>query len=188
MTLSHERPVYWKPGSIAFLEDTMHSQTIVRIQILVATAMICLATTPMPAQTSVTMDADDRRAVEVINAFMQATTANADLQAAAIAVLPFVHSSLMNRDRNNLGQDELNYQFKKAHSNAGFYRIPVVVTRIQQLNTSEIGHPSVGTYERGRERKYWVAKREGVAGLPAPIVVFFPESGGDPKISYVGSL
>ncbi len=84
--------------------------------------------------------------------------------------------------------DTYRYQFKKAQSNAKHYAYPVKVTRILKLRTTEIGHPSVGTYEKGVEYKIWIAKKSSSQGIPAPLVLFFKDGMGEAKLSYIGSL
>jgi hypothetical protein len=44
------------------------------------------------------------------------------------------------------------------------------------------------TAERGRIDKYFIAKRRGIAGVPAPLHIFWPETGGKPKLINIGSL
>ena len=129
----------------------------------------------------------DDAGVEVINAFVEALLVD-DADASARAVLPYVHKSLKTRDGTALSPDTRQFSFKKAHANAGFYAWPVRVTRVQRLKTTEIGHPSDGSYEQGYELKYFIAKKPGVNGVPAPLTVFFPNEGGAPTVSYMGSL
>ncbi|MCB1321348.1 MAG: hypothetical protein KDK34_13905 [Leptospiraceae bacterium] len=158
---------------------------LIPVSIALMVSLSLLSTQHLGAQ--VDLDETDERAVAVINQFMEALMSG-DFDSSAKAVLPFVHASLQTADRSSMDQDTLNYQFKKAQANAQFYRVPVQITRVQELRTTEIGHPSRGNYQKGTERKYWIAKKEGQAGLPAPLVVFFPEDGGQPTISYMGSL
>ncbi|MBP7283942.1 MAG: hypothetical protein KBA66_20320 [Leptospiraceae bacterium] len=44
------------------------------------------------------------------------------------------------------------------------------------------------TAEKGRRDKYFIKKKEGLNGMPAPIHVFIPENGGAPKIYDFGGL
>ena len=127
----------------------------------------------------------DKKAEALINGFMQALLSG-DAGAAAQSVLPFVHKSLLNNSGNSLTQDLLNFSFKKAHSNAKFYAHPVVISRVAENKSTGIGFGP--TAELGTEFKYWIDKKPGVNGMPAPLNVFFPADGGDPKICYMGSL
>lgn len=128
---------------------------------------------------------NDPRAVTLLNDFLKALLIE-DFNQSAKAVMPFVHKSLLNNNGDNLTQDLLNFSFKKAHSNAKFYTNPVNITRIRETSTTAIGFGN--TAEAGKVVDYFIGKKSGVAGMPAPVKVFFPANGGAPKISYMGSL
>jgi hypothetical protein len=117
---------------------------------------------------------------------MQALTSPTEEQA-AIAVLPYVHKSLKNSARTALNSDVRQFSFHKAYIGAKFYAIPVVVTRIRQNEgTTGIGYGDQA--ERGHIADYFIGRRDDSTGMPAPVAVFFPDSGASPKISYMGSL
>lgn len=131
------------------------------------------------------MDSKDSSAETLLNDFMNALLLE-DFSQSAVAVLPFVHKSLLSGSKDGLSRDLLDFSFKKAHSNARFYEVPVKITEVRNTKVTGIGFRE--TAEAGEERKYWIAKRAGVNGMPAPINVFFPADGGPPKINYMGSL
>ena len=109
-----------------------------------------------------------------------------DEKAAAKAALPFIHKSEYDDTGVNLKKDRLDFSFKKAWQNARFYKTPVVITRVQKQNLTAIGFGA--TAEKGTEYNWCFAKNDGVAGLPAPLNIFFPANGAAPKIYYYGSL
>lgn len=129
----------------------------------------------------------DKRGIELIDSFMNVLLQNpSDEMVAAKAAMPYIHRSEYNNQGNQLMQDRLNFSFKKAWQNAKFYAWPVVVTRIQQQNLSQVGFGE--TAEAGTGFKIWISKKEGVSGMPAPLNVFFPADGSAPKLNYYGSL
>jgi len=132
-------------------------------------------------------DKEDLQAEQLLNTLMQALLIE-DFDVSAKAAFGLTHKSNYNLDHTALSRDLLDFSFKKAHSNAKFYQVPVKITRVQELKMTEIGHPRYNSYEKGSERKYWVAKKPGINGMPAPVAVFFPADGSEPKISYMGSL
>lgn len=141
---------------------------------------------PTPAQAQMD-EPTDARAEKLLNDFLAALTQNPDnMDAAVKAALPHLHKSLLAPGGGDVTSDLRNFSFKKAWSNAKFYAQPVKITRIRRTGTSAIGFRE--TAEKGRVTDYFVGKREGVNGMPAPVKIFFPEGGGEPKISYVGSL
>jgi hypothetical protein len=127
------------------------------------------------------------KAIEVTNSFMAAVLAHPDDEmAAAKAALPFIHRSEYNNEGTDLKKDRLDFSFKKAWQNAKFYDSPVKITRIQKQSITAIGFAA--TAQKGTCYKVFIGKKTGVAGLPAPLNVFIPEDGSDPKVYYYGSL
>lgn len=131
------------------------------------------------------MESADPRAEPLLNAFLNALLL-ADEAACLKALLPLVHKSLLNKMGDALSRDVQEFSFKKARTNAKNYAQPVRITEVRANRVSAIGFgPSA---QSGTETKYWIAKREGVGGMPAPVNIFFPADGGPPLISYMGSL
>lgn len=124
-------------------------------------------------------------AVELINAFMQALTLEQPAERMA-AVVKFVHKSLLEPDGKKLDWDTSNFSYKKACQNVRFYKIPVEITSVHKGRTLTVGYGS--TAEKGRIDKYFINKKPGQPGMPAPVSVFWPESGGTPGIIDMGSL
>lgn len=129
----------------------------------------------------------DKRGIEVVNKFMDAINANAtDITAAAKAALPFIHNSEYDASGAALKRDRMDFSFKKAWQNAKFYESPVKVTRIQKQSLTAIGFGA--TAQAGTSYKVFIGKKAGVAGMPAPLNVFLPADGSEPKVHYYGSL
>ena len=129
----------------------------------------------------------DERAVKLLGEFLKALTDNKDdMDAAVRAALPMLHKSLKDDRGRDVTRDLRNFSFKKAWQNAGLYARPVDVTRVRTTGISAVGFGK--TAEKGKVADYFVAKAEGQPGLPAPVKIFFPADGTDPKIYYVGSL
>jgi hypothetical protein len=127
----------------------------------------------------------DPRAVVLLEAFLQALLLP-DAAESARALLPLVHRSLKTPAGDELSRDLLQFGHKKAHGNARHYAVPVHVTRVRPSSTTGIGFGD--TAEAGRMDDYFIAKRAGVNGMPAPVKIFFPANGGPPLVSYMGSL
>lgn len=127
----------------------------------------------------------DKRAETLLNDFMKALLIE-DFDASSKACLKYVHKSLINKTGDNLTKDLLDFSFKKAHSNAKFYASPVVISRVRKNKVTAIGFKETG--EKGEEYSYFINKKAGVNGMPAPVNIFFPADGSAPKISYMGSL
>lgn len=122
---------------------------------------------------------------DLLNATMTALLIEDEAESAK-AILLYVHKSLKKAGGAELTTDVRQFSFKKAHDNAKFYAFPVQVTRARENAVTGIGFGD--TAEMGRTEDHFLAKKEGQAGLPAPMTVFIPASGGPPKVSYLGSL
>jgi len=141
------------------------------------------------AQPSQAQTGDDPREADVpalLAATLSVLQQNRDEEAAAAAIVPYLHKSLLDSTGARLTTDVRSFSFKKAHGAAGLYAVPVTITRVRPSAVTAIGHGPTG--EQGRSVDYFVAKRAGVAGMPAPVTVFFPVGGGPPKVAYLGSL
>jgi len=125
------------------------------------------------------------KAISVINLFVKTLRDNSYEKSAQL-VVPFMQKSLLDNTEKKLDNDTYRYQFKKAYNNVHNYHYPVQITRVQTLKTSSVGYGK--SFEKGVEYKLWIAKQEGVSGMPAPLVVFVKEKSNDIQLSYVGSL
>jgi hypothetical protein len=127
----------------------------------------------------------DGAALELLNRFMNALLIKDDSERLA-AVLPCVHKSLLNNDGSDLMQTVKEYSYQRAIRDVALYQMPVRVTQVAKGNNSAVSYGK--TAEEGRTDRYFIAKRDGVPGLPAPVHVFFPKDGGKPSVINMGSL
>lgn len=127
----------------------------------------------------------DPKAVKLVGQVLKAL-ATADAGKRLAAVLPLVHKSLRTADGKDLARTVKDYSYKKATTGAQHYIYPPEIFEVHQGNTVTVGFKE--TAERGRKDKYFVKKKAGVAGRPAPIIIFWPEGGGAPRVLDFGSL
>jgi len=132
-----------------------------------------------------TQISDEERGEALVNKLMKALSIK-DEKERIKAIIPLVHKSLLNSSGDDLNKSVKEFSFKKASAAVSLYQIPVKITRVAKGKNSGVGFGD--TAEAGRSDRFFVAKRNGVVGLPAPIVVFFPVDGGEPKIVNMGSL
>lgn len=88
------------------------------------------------------------------------------------AILPLVHDSMKTKDKKYLSRDILLYSYKKAYQNYKFYKFPVEIDYVIKGRNLTIGYKETAEY--GRIDKYFIKKKENVAGLSAPISIFIP--------------
>lgn len=125
-------------------------------------------------------------ALQVLQATLDVLQRNGDPDAAAHAIVPLVHRSLLDGAGRDLSTDVRQFSFKKAHTDAGHYENPIRVTRTRVGSSTALGYGAAA--EKGQTVDYFIAKRDEGKGMPAPVTIFFPASGGPPKIAYLGSL
>lgn len=127
----------------------------------------------------------DPRGTELVNKLLNALSIE-DPAERLKAVIPLVHKSLLTSDGSDLSRDIKDFSYKKAYNNVKFYQIPASIREVHKGRVMTIGFRE--TAEKGRTDKYFINKKPGTTGLPAPIHVFFPEDGGAPSIVNMGSL
>jgi hypothetical protein len=97
----------------------------------------------------------------------------------AAAAVPLLHPNLLTGDGAALDPQVARYAWQKAAANARLYVRPPVV-----VSSRDAGDGPGG----GRQVRYFLEKRPGVEGMPAPVTLVFPEGGGPPKVLYFGGL
>lgn len=127
----------------------------------------------------------DPKASALCESFLKACQIE-DPQARLAAIIPLVHKSMLTRDGKDLDRNTKDFSYKKACGAAKLYALPVQISEVHKGNVTTIGFKE--TAETGRTDKYFVAKKDGVQGRPAPLHVFWPQNGGEPKLVNFGSL
>lgn len=139
----------------------------------------------LPAQPVEAKKPSKQRVERMLSEFLTALNIR-DFNASARAIKPFVHRSLLNNRGTDLSPTVKPYSFKKAHRGAKFYKNPVEVARIAKTHLTAVGYG--GTAEKGRVYVFYIKKKRGIKGPPAPIHVFYPDDGSAPKVFNMGGL
>lgn len=129
--------------------------------------------------------APDTRAVNLINAFLAAIT-QSDSESRKAAAIPHLHATLLTPDGESIDPITERYDFSKAVASIHFYAVPAVITEVHEGEPRTVGFGDQA--EPGRVDKYFLDKRDGVAGEPAPLGVFWPADGGAPSLLHIGKL
>ncbi len=156
-----------------------------RLAVMLALMLMAAGMLSSNHASAITKIEPDQKAVQLLNEFVRALSIIDDGERLK-AVLPLVHKSLKNSNGSDLDGNVKPYSYKKAYQNVKFYKYPVEIYEVHQGNVTTVGYGP--TAERGRTDKYFINKKEGVAGRPAPLNVFWPDGGEDPTIIYMGSL
>ncbi len=131
----------------------------------------------LPANVKLVLD----KYVEVLNI--------ASIDECAVKFLDIAGGGLVNETATALRNDIKAYSLKKDHDDIKFYAQPVAITRV---NKSVSGGQGFGASAiKGTVYKIWIAKKEGGAGMPAPVSIMVPEGHATittPKIVGIGSF
>jgi hypothetical protein len=146
---------------------------------------LALAVHVVAAQAVVKKVEANPKGTELVSKLLAALSIE-DEKARLAAVVPLMHKSLLTADGKDLDRNIKEFSYRKAVANVKFYAQPASIFEVHELAEQTIGFQE--TSERGIVFKYFVNKKEGEAGRPAPIHVFFPSSGGEPKLVNIGSL
>jgi len=122
---------------------------------------------------------------EVLNEYINILQNATDLDDAALKVKSIFGGHLLN-SKGEVDDDVYYFSLKKDYNNAKFYKYPVEITRISRTLNDYDGYEE--TLFQGTRYKIWIAKKEGVAGLPAPVPIIKPKTGSPKVVSVIGSL
>lgn len=113
----------------------------------------------------------------------------ADLDQCATKFIEIAGGGLVNEDGTSLRTTIKPYSLKKDHADIKFYQQPVKITRVNKSVSNGDGFGASAI--KGTVYKIWIAKKEGVAGMPAPVSIMVPEGHATittPKVVGIGSF
>jgi hypothetical protein len=123
--------------------------------------------------------------IDVLNAYMKILTTSPTLEDCGEKVAKIAAGHMLSQS-GGISDDVIQFSLKKDYQNAKFYKFPVVITRVA---VSEDDYDGFGpTLFQGTRYKIWIAKKDGVGGLPAPIPIIKPKSGAPKIVTTIGSL
>lgn len=122
---------------------------------------------------------------DLLNQYIQILQTSKDIDEAAGKVAKIAAGHMLNSS-GKIDSDVYRYSLKKDFDNAKFYKYPVEITRISRTLNDYDGFQS--TLFEGTRYKIWIAKKEGVAGLPAPVPIIKPATEAPKIVTVIGSL
>ncbi|MEZ4221740.1 MAG: hypothetical protein R3B13_12485 [Polyangiaceae bacterium] len=165
----------------------MKKRTFVQL-IGAAALMLSLPVSAQPARYDINKSELPKPVKEVLAKYIKMLRASKDLDDCAKRFTTIAGGKLVNEDGKTLRGTVQPFSLKKDFSNIKFYANPIEITRVAKLPpvTSGFGPSAI----RGPQYKIWIAKKEGAAGMPAPMTILVPEghdSIKDPKVVSIGS-
>ncbi len=124
----------------------------------------------------------------VLNQYLTILSSAKSLDECAANVMKVAAGGLLSTDGMSISSNVKPYSLKKDFENVKFYKQPAEITRVQLQTGGYDGYK--GTLIEGDIYKIWIAKKDGVKGMPAPIRIIVPKNDkSNPKvISVIGSL
>ncbi len=122
---------------------------------------------------------------DVLNEYLQILSSSKTLDDVANNIVKVCAGHLVSSS-GTVPSDVKQFSLKKDWENVKFYKVPAVITRCQFIPNEYDGFQE--TLFEGDKYKIWIAKKDGTAGLPAPIPIIKPKSGKPKVISNIGSL
>lgn len=136
-------------------------------------------------QKDIPLDQVPKDVIEVLNTYLKILTTSASLDECGTKVAKIAGGHMVSQS-GMISRDVIEFSLKKDFQNAKFYKVPAVITRVVLMEDDYDGYGP--TLIQGDRYKIWIAKKDGVAGMPAPIPVIKPKTGAPKIVSNVGSL
>lgn len=123
--------------------------------------------------------------IQVLNKYLKILSTSKTLEACAVEVAKISGGHMLSKS-GTISSDVLSFSLKKDYENIQFYKVPAVITRVVLVEDDYDGYGP--TLFKGARYKIWIAKKDKVAGLPAPIPVIKPKKGSPKIVTTIGSL
>jgi hypothetical protein len=123
--------------------------------------------------------------IKVLNAYMKILTTSPTLEDCGAKVAKIAAGHMLSQS-GGISDDVIQFSLKKDYQNAKFYKFPVVITRVVLVEDDYDGFGP--TLFQGTRYKIWIAKKDGVGGMPAPIPIIKPKGGAPKIVTTIGSL
>ena len=149
-------------------------KTTKRFILLIGMMVVFFSGNIQAQATDISADQIPKEVKDVLNQYINILTNSTNLDVCATEILKVAAGSLLSQDCKSIATDVKPYSLKKDFENAKFYKKPVVITRVQLINDDSDGYgPTMIT---GKVYKIWIAKKEGVNGMPAPVKIIVPKN------------
>lgn len=137
----------------------------------------------------IAVDALPAEVKAVLTQYVGLLLAAKSVDEAATALRAIAGGGLVNEDGATLRADVPRFALKKDFDGAKNYASPLAITRVNASPSNGQGFgPSA---IKGKVYKIWIGKKEGSAGMPAPISIMVPEGHATiktAKVVNIGSL
>jgi len=161
-------------------------------KLLTLFSVFCLSTSVIFAQSKandIPVNQLPSNVSDVLNKYVQILQLGT-LDECADEFLQVAGGGLVNPDFPiSLRSDLKRFSLKKDFENIKYYKTPVEITRVNVSLTN--GNGLGATAIKGKIYKIWIKKKNGQAGMPAPVSILVPENHlqiNTPKVCNIGSF
>jgi hypothetical protein len=155
------------------------------IQVAVLALSLLLAVAASAGRREISAQEVPNDVIQVLNRYLTILSTSPTLEDCARNVAAISAGHMLSRN-GGISDDVFQFSLKKDYQNAKFYKVPAVITRVQVTDDDSDGYGP--TLFQGTRYKIWIAKKDGVAGMPAPIPIIKPASGAPKIVTTIGSL
>lgn len=165
----------------------MKKRTFARLA-LAAGLMLALPASAQSARDNIDPADTPKAVLKVLDQYISTLRTSESLDECAESFVKIAGGSLVSEDGKTLRSTVKPFSLKKDHGNIKFYADPTEITRVAKLrpSTSGFGPSAI----RGPQYKIWIGKKDGAAGMPAPVTILVPEGHKtikQPKVIRIGS-
>lgn len=152
---------------------------------VLASALIFWAGSSNAGQQDIPKNQVPRDVIAILNQYLKILTTSPSLEVCGQRVAKIAAGHMLSQS-GGISDDVIQFSLKKDYQNAKFYKVPAVITRVVKIEDDYDGYGP--TLFQGTRYKIWIAKKDGVAGLPAPIPIIKPKTGAPKIVTTIGSL
>ncbi len=167
----------------------MHTVARLALAFVALTTFVSVEAHAQSKKDDIPVDALPPGVKAVLVQYVDMLRASKDIDAAAKGLLLIAGGGVVNEAGNALRTDVPRFSLKKDFDDVKFYADPVAVTRVNVASSNGQGFGASAI--KGKVYKIWIGKKEGAAGMPAPISIMVPEGHATiktPKVVNIGSL
>ncbi|MDP2341761.1 MAG: hypothetical protein Q8O67_12450 [Deltaproteobacteria bacterium] len=167
----------------------MHTVTRLALVAIALSAFVSVEARAQSKANDIAVDALPANVKAVLVEYVAMLRASKDIDTAAKGLVPLAGGGVVDPTGTKLRTDVPRFSLKKDFDNVKFYADPLVITRVNATPSNGQGFGASAI--KGMVYKIWIGKKEGGAGMPAPISVMVPDGHATiktPKVVNIGSL
>lgn len=167
----------------------MHIVARLALVLVALSAFVSVGARAQSKKDDIAVEALPAEVKAVLVQYVAMLRAAKDIDAAAAGLLPLAGGGVVNETGTALRTDVPRFSLKKDFDDVKFYADPLVITRVNASSSNGQGFGASAI--KGKVYKIWIGKKEGAAGMPAPISIMAPEGHATiktPKVVNIGSL